>query len=256
MRRLVLLVFALTFAGCAAVVDPTKDWTAEKFYQEAKALLDEGNYEGAIKLYEQLQGRFPYGRYAEQAQLEIAYAQYKWDEPALALAACDRFIRQYPTHPNVDYAYYLKGVVNFRGQRSVGDWLFGGSDDFQDRDIKGAQESYDAFKELVQRFPRSRYAEDARPRMAYLFEVQARYEIGVARFYYDRGAYVAAANRARYALENYPRTPSTENALGLQALSYKKMGMKKLYEDAVRVLIHNFPQSRYIEEAARLDAGG
>lgn len=251
MRRYVILVFALVLAGCAAVVDPTKDWTVEKFYQEAKQLLDDGNYDGAIKLFEQLQGRYPYGRFAEQAQLEIAYAQYKWDEPALALAACDRFIRQYPTHPNVDYAYYLKGIVNFHGKRSVMQWLIGADDDLHDRDIKGTQESYDSFKELVQRFPKSRYTEDARARMNYLFEAQARYEISVARFYYDRGAYVAATNRAKYALENYPRTPSTEDALGLQAMSYKKMGMKKLHEDALRVLTRNFPQSRYIEEATR-----
>lgn len=259
MRRLPLIVmglaFALTLAGCASVLDPTKDWTVEQFYTAAKEQLESGNYDEAIKLYEQLQGRFPYGRYAEQAQIEIAYAYYKYDEPALALAACDRFLRQFPIHPSADYVYYLKGIVNFREKRSFASWLFGGDDDLHDRDPKGTRESYDSFKELVQRFPHSRYAEDARLRMNYLFEAQARYEASVASYYYQRRAYVAAVNRTKYTLENYPRTPATEDALGIQALAYKKMGLDKLFEDTVRVLSRNFPNSRYLEEIKALDAG-
>ena len=257
MRRLALLALLvpLVLAGCASLEDPTKDWTEEKFYQEAKDNLNDGNYEQAIKYFEQLQSRFPYGRYAEQAQLEVAYAQYKYDEPALALAACDRFIRQYPTHPNVDYAYYLKGIVNFRGQRSMANWLFGVKDDLFDRDPKGTRESYESFKELVQRFPYSRYADDSRLRMAYLFEAQACYEASVARFYYEQAAYVGAANRAKYVLENYPRTPATEDALGIQALAYKQMGLEKLSDDSVRILSHNFPNSRYLEEIKSLAKG-
>jgi outer membrane protein assembly factor BamD len=251
-----LLATAVLLAGCAGITeDPTKDWSAEKFYREAKEKLDDGEYEAAIKYFETLEARYPYGRYAEQAQLEIAYAYYKHDEPALALAACDRFIRLHPTHPHVDYAYYLKGLVNFHGEKSIINWLLGAKDDLSDRDPKGARESYNAFREVVERFPRSRYAEDARARMTYLFEAQARYEIQVARFYYERGAYVAAVNRAKYALENYPRTPATEDALGLQALSYQRMGMTKLLNDTLRVLRKNFPKSRYLEELAKPDAG-
>jgi len=249
MRRcFALFVLALTLAGCASVVDPTKDWTAEKFYQTAKEDLDDGNYEEAIKLYEQLQGRYPYGRYAEQAQLEIAYAYYKFDEPALAVAACDRFIRQFPTHSNVDYAYYLKGLVNFRNKRSFGTWLFGSGDDLHDRDPRATRESFQAFKELVERFPNSRYAEDARLRMTYLFEAQARYEVSVAEYYYQRRAYVAAVNRTKYTLENYPRTPATEDALGIQALAYKRMGLQQLHDDTVKILARNFPNSSYLKE--------
>lgn len=259
MRRLVFLLLALAplfaLGGCSSFLDQTKDWTVEKFYEEAKTRLDDGNYEEAIQLFESLQGRYPYGRYAEQAQLEIAYAQYKYDEPALALAACDRFIRQYPTHPNVDYAHYLKGVVNFHGQKSFFNWLIGADDNLQDRDVRGTRESYESFREVVQRFPNSRYADDSRARMSYLFQVMAQYETGVAQYYYSRGAYVAATNRAKYTLENYPRTPATEDALGIQVLSYKKMGMQKLYEDALRILTLNFPQSRYLQEAKELDGG-
>jgi outer membrane protein assembly factor BamD len=243
-----LLVLA---GGCAAIPDdPTKDWSAERFYQEAKQALASGDYETAIKYYQGLEARYPYGRYAEQAILESAYAYYKNDEPALAIATAERFIRLHPTHPHVDYAYYLKGLANFRGERSLFDWLLGAGGDLSDRDPKAAREAYNAFRELVERFPASRYAADARQRMAYLYEAQARHEVEVARFYYEREAYVAAVNRAKYALENYPRTPAIEDALGLLALSYRKMGLAELSEDARRVLALNFPQSRYLEALA------
>src|SRR3989344_4042963 len=151
----ILLVLAL-FGGCAGNEDPTKNWSPEKLYNEAKTKVDEADYETAIKYFEILESRYAYGRYAEQAQLEIAYANYKYDEPALALAAADRFIRLHPTHPNVDYAYYLKGLVNFHGEKSVANWLFGAKDDLSDRDPKGALESYSALREVVERFPNSR----------------------------------------------------------------------------------------------------
>src|SRR3972149_4763401 len=249
--------FALTLAllaGCAAVEDPTKDWAPERFYQEAREKMQSGNYETAIKYFETLDARYPSGRSSEQAQLEIAYAYYKYDEPALAIAAADRFIRLHPTHPNVDYAYYLKGLVNFHGEKGFANWLFGAKDDLSDRDPKGALESYGAFREVVERFPNSRYAEDARHRMAYLFEAQARYETQVARFYYERSSYVAAINRSKHALATYPRTPSTEDALGIMALSYKAMGMNDMLKDTLRVLTRNFPNSHYIAEVNELTA--
>jgi outer membrane protein assembly factor BamD len=248
MFRSVLLVFALTVAGCAALLDPTKDWTPEEFYQDAKTLLDNGRYEDAIKRFEQLQARYPYGRYTEQSQLEVAYAYYKFDDPAMALSTCDRFIRQYPTHPNVDYAYYLKGLVTFHDKQSLVNWIFRVPSDLHERDVKATRESYDAFRELLQRFPQSRYAEDSRLRMNYLFEMQARHETTVARYYFDRGAYVSALNRAKYAIENFPRTPAIEDALAIQAMSYKKIGIDKLFDDTMRVLKGNFPESRYFKE--------
>ncbi|MBI3777360.1 MAG: outer membrane protein assembly factor BamD [Gammaproteobacteria bacterium] len=245
---------ALFFAGCSGIDDPTKNWPPEKLYKEAKDKVADGDYETAIKYFENLEARYPYGRYSEQAQLEIAYANYKFDEPALAIAAADRFIRLHPTHPNVDYAYYLKGLVNFHGEKGFASWLLGAKDDLSDRDPKGALESYSAFREVVERFPNSRYAEDSRQRMAYLFEAQARYETRVARFYYERSSYVAAVSRCKYALATYPRTPSTEDALGIMALSYKAMGMNDLLKDTMRVLTKNFPNSRYLAEVGPLAA--
>ncbi|MDH3309775.1 MAG: outer membrane protein assembly factor BamD [Gammaproteobacteria bacterium] len=247
---LIALIFML-IAGCSGITeDPTKNWSPEKFYTEAKKKIEDGDYETGIKYFETLEARYPYGRYAEQTQLEIAYAYYKYEEPALAIAAAERFIRLHPTHPNVDYAYYIKGLVNFRGEKNLVNWLLGSKDDLADRDPKGALESYNAFNEIVTRFPNSRYAADARQRMAYLFEAQAKYESLVARFYYERSAYVAAVNRAKYALEKYPRTPSTEDALGIMALSYKAMGVDDLATDTLKVLRRNFPDSRYIGKIA------
>jgi outer membrane protein assembly factor BamD len=254
--RMALLTAVCALAGCASVIDPTRDWTAEQFYQDGKEKMESGSWAEAIKTFEQLESRYPYGRYTEQAQLEIAYAQYKDNEPALALAATDRFIRLHPTHPNVDYAYYLKGVTNFHNEKSLIHTLLGYDEALWDRDAKGARESYNAFRELVERFPNSRYAKDAGERMKYLLDAQARYEVHIAQFYLDSGAYVAAANRCKFALENYPRTPAIEDALGIQAKAYQLMGLTKLADDTIRVLRANFPSSRYLKEIDELKAAG
>lgn len=247
--------FFLLCVGCSGgISDPTKDWTPERFYTEAKASLNNGAYEEAIKMFETLEGRYPYGRYAEQAQLEIAYAYFKSEEPALAIAAADRFIRLHPTHPNVDYAYYLKGIVNFRGELSFTDWLMGDKEGYIDRSPKAARDAYNSFRELVERFPNSRYAPDARKRKAFLFDTQARHEIHVAQYYFMRGAYVATVNRCKFVLENYPRTPSIEDALGIQAISYAHMHMPKLKKDTLRILRMNFPKSRYFEKLQAVEA--
>jgi outer membrane protein assembly factor BamD len=259
MKRLLAIgiVSALLLSACAGFdEDETKNWTPERLHSEAKEKMDDGDYATAVKYLEKLEARYPYGRLAEQAQLEIAYAYYKDDEHALAVAAAERFIRLHPTHPNVDYAYYLRGLVNFHGEKGFVNWLFGAEDDLAERDTKGLREAYLAFKELVERFPHSRYAEDSAKRMHYLFEAQARHEIHVARYYYSRGAYVAAVNRSKYALENFPQTPATEDALGIQVMAYKRMGLDALYSDTLRILRLNFPQSRYIAEAEALKSGG
>jgi len=257
-NTLVLIATAsLLFAGCATTEeDPTKNWTPAQFYTTAKAAMADSDYEAAIKYYEGLESRYPYGRYAEQAQLEIAYAYHKFEEPALAIAAADRFVRLHPTHPNVDYAYYLKGLVHFHEERDLFNWLLGAKEDLSGRDPKSSREAYAAFRDVVTRFPNGRYAQDSAQRMAFLFEAQARYEIKVARFYFERRAYVAAANRCKYTLENYPRTPSTEDALGIQAMAYKAMEMPKLMEDTLRILKLNFPNSRYFEEIKAVAPAG
>jgi outer membrane protein assembly factor BamD len=241
----ILLLFSATaviLPACSwlpQVKDETADWSAEKYYNEAHDALNEGNYNRAIKLYEQLEGRYPYGRHAQQAILESAYANYKTQEPAAALAACDRFIKLYPNHPYIDYAYYLKGLVNFN--EDLG--LFGGlaNQDMSERDPKATRESYETFKELLTKFPQSKYASDARARSIYLVNALADHELHVARYYYRRGAYVAAINRAQTVLVNYPNTGATPDALAVVVESYDKLGMPKLKEDANRVYAQTFP---------------
>ncbi len=236
-------------AACSFVDkhDPTAGYSAEKLYREAKDALEGGQYDLAIKRYETLEARFPYGRYSQQGQLEIAYAYYKQNEQASAVAATDRFMKLHPNHPNVDYAYYLKGLVYFN--EDLG--LLGkvSRQDRTERDPKSARESFDAFKELVQRFPESKYAPDALARMKYLVNALASHEVHVARYYLKRGAYVAAANRAQYALKNYPQAPAQEEALLIMIQAYDVLGMSELRDDAERILRKNFPDSAQLKSA-------
>ncbi len=243
----VLLLGAMLIAGCAAIKNPTKDWDAKRFYDEAQRAMSDGKYDLAIKRFESLEARFPYGRYAQQAQLEIIYAYFKDNQGPLAIEAADRFIRLHPTHPNVAYAYYLKGLVNVPRHHGLSKYLDTG-DDAQRRDPKSVEEAYLAFKEVVERFPNSHYARDASRRMAYLSNEIAKHEINVARFYLDEDAYVAAVNRSKFVLENYQSTPSVEDALGIQALAYQRMGLTELMWDTVQVLELNFPNSEYFED--------
>ena len=221
--------------------DPTAGYSAEKLYREAKDALDGGQYDLAIKRYETLEARFPYGRYSQQGQLEIAYAYYKQNEQASAVAATERFVKLHPNHSNVDYAHYLKGLVYFN--EDLG--LLGkvSRQDRTERDPKSARDSFDAFKELVQRFPESRYTPDARARMKYLVNALASHEVHVARYYMKRGAYVAAANRAQYALKNYPEAPAQEEALLIMIQAYDVLGVPELRNDAERILRKNFPDN-------------
>ena len=241
-----LLAATLTLGGCGIlpeVTDETAGWSAQKLYSEAKDNLDEGNYERAVKLFESLESRYPFGRYAQQAQLEVAYAYYKDNEPISAIAACDRFIKLHPNHPNVDYAYYLKGLANFN--EDLG--LLGGliEQDMSERDPRAARDAFLAFKELVTRFPNSIYAADATARMKYLVNALARNEIYAAKYYMKREAWVAAANRAKEVLKTYPDAPATEEALAIMVVSYDKLKLTDLRDDAQRVMQLNFPNSKY-----------
>lgn len=240
------LLFAAALGGCGLlpeVKDETAGWNAERLYQEAHGAMVDANYTRSIKLFETLESRFPYGRLAQQAILESAYANYRSQEPAAAIAACDRFIRTYPNNPSVDYAYYLKGLVNFREDQGLLGYLY--ETDLSEREPKGMRESFEAFKELVTKFPQSRYAQDADSRMRYLTNSLALYEVKVGRYYYNRGAYVAAVNRAQLAIINYPRTPANEDALDLLMRSYEQLGLTPLRDDAERVMRATFPGSRY-----------
>jgi outer membrane protein assembly factor BamD len=225
--------------------DPTAGYSAEKLYREAKEALDSGQYDLAIKRYETLESRFPYGRYSQQGQLEIAYAYYKQSEQASAVAATERFMKLHPNHPNVDYAYYLKGLVYFNEDLGLLGKI--SRQDRTERDPKAARESFDAFKELVQRFPESKYTPDALARMKYLVNALASHEVHVARYYMKRGAYVAASNRAQYALRSYPQAPAQEEALLIMIQAYDVLGMPELRNDAERVLRKNFPDSAQLK---------
>jgi len=251
---LALLLGALV-AACGLLpdaADETRGWSAEKLYAEAKDNLDSRNYEQAIKYYEKLEARFPYGRYAQQAQLEIAYAYYKDNEPAQAVTAAGRFIKLHPNHPSVDYAYYLKGLANFIEDPGWTGYISG--QDLTERDPKAAREAFEAFKDLVTRFPESRYTPDAVARMNYLVNALASHEIHVARYYMKRRAYVAAANRVQYALKTYPRAPANEEGLVIMVAAYDALGLKDLRDDAERVMKQNFPDSKYLKgDPARSD---
>jgi outer membrane protein assembly factor BamD len=240
------LLAASLIAGCGLLpdqIDETSGWSANKLYAEAKNAMADGTYDKAVKLYEKLESRYPYGRYAQQAQLEVAYAYFKQQEPASAIGACDRFIRLHPNHPNVDYAYYLKGLVNFN--EDLGLLGHVSMQDLTERDPKAAKESFDAFKELITKFPESRYTPDATARMKYLVNALAAHEVHVAEYYMRRGAYVAAINRAQAAIKTYPDAPANEGALFILVKAYDTLGMNDLRDDAERVMRRNFPDSEY-----------
>jgi outer membrane protein assembly factor BamD len=237
------LFFAAFLTGCASsgnVDDDTYGMTVAELYQEAKALLLNGEYENAIQHYEKLESRFPYGTYAERARIEMAYAYYKDLQPETAIIAADRFIKLHPNHANVDYAYYLRGLASFDNSVSFLDKLF--DQEPSQRDPKSIRKAFKYFSELVQRFPKSRYAADSTQRMKKLRETLARYEIHVANFYQRRGAHLAAANRAKYVIENYQGTLAIPDALALMTQSYRKLGMHDLASDAYRVLELNHPE--------------
>ena len=245
---LVALVAALLLAaGCASTQsDETAGWSAQRLYGEAKDAMESKEWTKAIKYLEKLEARYPYGRFAQQAQLEVAYCYWKEGERASAIAAADRFIKLYPNHANVDYAWYLKGLINFNETLGVLWWLT--TPDLSDRDPRSSRDAFNAFKEVVTRFPESKYAEDSAARMRYLVNTLAQYEVHVARYYMRRGAYLAAANRAQYAIRTYQTAPALEEAVFVLARAYDAMGMTSLRDDTTRVMLANFPKSKYLSD--------
>ena len=254
LKSLSIVVLALAISGCAWMTGPkdeTADWSAGQIYAAAKESLADRDYEDAIRYFEILEARYPFGRFAQQAQLEVAYAYYKYDEPESAIAAADRFIKLHPRHPHVDYAYYLKGIVNFNRETGIMDRLL--PRDASERDPTTTREAFFDFRELVRRFPDSRYAEDAANRMHFLRNMLARHEINVAHYYMRRGAYVAAANRAKYVIAHYDSSSATPQALAVLADAYERMGLTDLAHDANRVLSYNYPD--YSPEPYRTETG-
>nr|VFK15592.1 MAG: Beta-barrel assembly machine subunit BamD [Candidatus Kentron sp. LPFa]VFK30894.1 MAG: Beta-barrel assembly machine subunit BamD [Candidatus Kentron sp. LPFa] len=245
----------LFFGGIVAVVvgcatfddkDATEGWSAQKLYSEAKSERIAGNYETALEYYQKLESRYPFGRYAQQAQIETIYVYYKSDEPTQAITSAERFIKLYPRHPSVDYVYYLKGITNFNfGKGFLDKYL---PIDPSKRDPGSALTSFQDFGELIKRFPNSKYAGDARQRMLYLRNNLAQHEVHVANYYLRRGAYVAAANRGKYVVENYQGAPAMAEALLIMIKAYKLMGVDQLSSEAFRVFALNFPDHPKISE--------
>lgn len=249
--RFLAFALVLQISACGLLpekIDETKNWSAAKLYAEAREEMTTGGYERAIGLFEKLEARYPFGTYAQQAQMEIAYAYHKQDDQAQALAAVERFIKLHPNHPSVDYMYYLRGLINFNDRLGPLDFI--SRQDATERDPKGAREAFDAFKILVERYPESKYAPDAISRMKYLINAMAQHEVHVAKYYYRRGAYVAAANRAQTVVREYSQAPAVEEALFLMVQAYDALHTADLRDDAQRVLKKNYPNSRFLNGAS------
>ena len=245
-----LLGMLALVAGCSSTSDDkASTWSPNRIYAEAKDELNAGSYDKAIPLFEKLEGRAAGTPLAQQAQLEKAYAQYKSNDQAQALSTIDRFMKLHPASPAMDYALYLKGIVNFND--NLGAFAFLSRQDLSERDQKAAKESFGAFKEVATRFPDSRYTPDARLRMTYIVNSLAQYEVHVARYYFSRGAYVAAINRAQSALADYQDVPALEEALYLLLRSYDQLGMTQLRDDTRRVMEKTYPRSEFLTRGFR-----
>ncbi len=244
--RIVLsTALCVILSACSTVSeDKAANWSPNKIYAEAKAEANDGAYDKAIPLYEKLEGRAAGTPLAQQAQLDKAYAQFKTGEQAQAIATIDRFIKLHPASPALDYALYLKGTVNFADNLG----FFGSftRQDLSERDQKAAKESFEAYKELASKFPESKYTTDARQRMTYIVNSLALYEVHVARYYFARGAYVAAINRAQLAITDYRDVPALEEAMYIVYQSYDALGITELRDDAKRVMEKSFPKSEFL----------
>jgi outer membrane protein assembly factor BamD len=233
-------------AGCAGTnTDPTAAWSPEKIYSEARDEVSAGAWDRAALLFDKLEGRAAGTPLAQQAQIEKAYAQFRTGDKVQAIATLDRFLKLHPASPAIDYALYLKGLVNFND--NLGLFSFLTQQDLSERDQKAAKDSFESFKELTQRFPDSKYTPDSLQRMTYIVNSLASYEIHVARYYLSKGAHVAAINRAQLAITDYPGVPATKEALEIMVKSYDAMGLKELKADTQRVLDKNFPANTKIE---------
>jgi len=241
-RILTLILLGLFLHGCSSLPAPdddTKGWSANRIYSEAKKNLNSGDFENAISFYELLESRYPFGRYAKQGQIEVAYAYYKFDEPESAIAAADRFIKLHPNHPHVDYAYYLKGLIYYN--RNVGFLGRIFKQDTSTRDPDSSRQAFNEFSALIRKFPKSRYAPEARLRALALRNSLAEHELHVASYYMSRRAYVAVVNRCKYILENFDQSSAVPEALQLMAAAYDELNLPDLANDARRVMTASFP---------------
>jgi outer membrane protein assembly factor BamD len=234
--------------GTSDKIDPNSTKAVEALYAEGKDELASGGYDRAIKIFERVEGRAAGTLLAQQASLDLAYAQHRSGDRAAALATLDRFIKLHPSSPALDYAFYLRGIANFNDKLGILSAL--SRQDLSERDQQASRDSYQSFKQVAEQFPQSRYAADSKLRMDYIVNALAEYELHVSRYYFRRGAYVAAVNRAQQVLLEFPQAPSTEEALFLMVSSYQQLGLDALSKDTQRVLEKNFPQSRFLGGSA------
>ncbi|SDH66237.1 outer membrane protein assembly factor BamD [Pseudomonas panipatensis] len=236
-----LLIATLAFVtACSSKGDKVDENLSEsQLYQQAQEDLSNKSYTNATNKLKALESRYPFGRYAEQAQLELIYANYKNAEPEAARSAAERFIRLHPQHPNVDYAYYMKGMASFDQDRSLMARFL--PLDMTKRDPGAARDSFNEFAQLTSRFPNSRYAPDAKARMVYLRNLLAAYDVHVGHYYLKRKAYVAAANRGRYVVENFQETPAVGDGLAIMTEAYQRLGLNELADSSLQTLKLNYP---------------
>ncbi len=242
---LVLVVSAILLSACSEDVktpaDIYKGQSAEKIFKDGDTALAKGSYQDAVDHFEGLDALYPFTAYEEQAQLNIIYAYYKTRDYALTAAAADRYIHLYPRSTHIDYAYYMKGVANTSVNRGLGSNVI--HLDISTRDLGSAKEAFNDFGELLRRYPDSPYAPAARSRMIYLRNMLVQSELNIAQFYYDRRAYVAAANRANHIVQEYQEAPSVIPALGLMVQSYRKLNLSDPADKTLQVLAYNYPDS-------------
>ena len=238
-----LVILLTILAACSSsekdITGAAKINNAFRLFERAQFSMYSGNYRSAVEYLERLDSLYPFGAYSHQAQLNLIYSYYQLSDFASGIASSERFIRQNPRHQDLDYAYYMKGLINFSTETGFGKELF--SAPISERDAGAARQSFDDFAELIRLFPNSKYAKDAQQRMIFLRNRLADYELHVANHYMQRTAYLAAANRAKYVVDHYPRTPAVPKALEVMITSYKLLDLPELAENSRRVLLLNYP---------------
>ncbi len=246
---IILVLFIFTLAGCSSTpkepnLNTTKveSMTAQELFDGAKRSMRASNYMRAIELLEEIDTRYPFGRISEQAKLELMYAYFKKGDYESGQALADRFLRQHPQHENADYVYYMKGVMHY--EQEVGSFKEFFTADIEKRDTTNIKAAFDNYKTLVEVYPESKYAPDARQRMVQIRNLLADYELHVARYYMKRDIYIAAANRAKYIVENFPKTPAVPGALEILINSYKILELPEIAEEYRRTLLLNYPDHK------------
>ncbi len=248
LKYILLLLVSLALWGCSSndELPEMADTGEQDMYRQVQEFIANESYSEAVRGLQLLESRYPFGKYAEQAQLELIYAHYQAYEHEAAVEAADRFIRLHPQNPNVDYAYYMKGLSAYSIDQDIFDRFV--PTEYAERDTSHAKEAFGEFSQLVARFPASPYAADARARMVYLRNMLARHEILVANYYFRRGAYLAATNRGTYVVENFPQTPAVADGLAVMAQGYILLGYDDLARDTIAVLALNYPDHSSLDE--------